>query len=664
MPCTFASIDAEIKAIEKAIKVFHRHKDDAAVLRKKESIVFLKKRRNRLAPVSRLPPELLSEIFEHMEQHIHGDRRWHHYALLPYPSRRWKNGIHICSDWRTIALDTPHLWSVVASTYSEEKLRFYLHYSKRHQLRVLLDEPYCCEHVVTLLQQFLHISELAIYGSEELWEAILPFLSLNFPVLSVASLKLSDGRRKIFMSESVVWNLLQSLKGLCLRGMSGIQWTSLHLNSLLTLEIDDFNVAHFYPIIDACPHLQQILFCSYLSIPPEYSTLSRQVSMPSLRSLSLSLPGPFCEQVLKCLVLQDDISLHLSCIIDNRGSTIPCQLFSILPEEIELYISISLDNYYDPPKSAVFFTASSSSFRSVSMKVKWDSPNRNIEEARFIAVTLTEPIIDRAISFKFSGSCGTRSQIWDDFLIRMPKLQTLHVECWPDYNYDDPAYIRCLVDVLTSGIFPSLRILYWEQFKSGGMLKGKSRLRKKLKQMIRHRADAGNPLDGVIVEVGFCPIFQYYSTPDINSPEGSLRQKLSRVGEVAFQAPIKNLDYVTTSISLHIVNDSEQSCMMLQTACIPTMTITTLAVNWTLHPDHQRRNVIQVNDDAADLPAIKSPPVAVTFRFIVDSEVLSILLQTYGLFACVSESDKYPSKAHSLLASNMASEGIRVIRPL
>ncbi|TDL17419.1 hypothetical protein BD410DRAFT_794380 [Rickenella mellea] len=95
--------------------------------------------------------------------------------------------------------------------------------------------------------------------------------------------------------------MLPSLRRLSLVGMSGVPWKDIHLNDLLSLEIEGFDAANFYPIIDACPNLEQIRLRGYTSISPEYSTLSRRICMPSLRTLSLSLPASFCEQVIRCL---------------------------------------------------------------------------------------------------------------------------------------------------------------------------------------------------------------------------------------------------------------------------------------------------------------------------------------------------------------------------
>ena len=79
-----------------------RQKIDDEINSLQASIVALKFRRNALAPISRLSPETLAEIF----------------SLLP--SSLWNQEFghlerirvaHVCSRWRGIALNQPRLWS-------------------------------------------------------------------------------------------------------------------------------------------------------------------------------------------------------------------------------------------------------------------------------------------------------------------------------------------------------------------------------------------------------------------------------------------------------------------------------------------------------------------------------------------------------------------------
>lgn|SRR6266850_764703 len=67
-----------------------------------ESTRAAKYRRNALAPVSRLPPEILTEIFSILSSSA-GDDGFSHWVWLHVP--------HVCHNWRETALNCPHLWN-------------------------------------------------------------------------------------------------------------------------------------------------------------------------------------------------------------------------------------------------------------------------------------------------------------------------------------------------------------------------------------------------------------------------------------------------------------------------------------------------------------------------------------------------------------------------
>ena len=81
----YAHIQKEIQALEAAIRA-------------------LKVRHNTLSSISRLPPELLSRIFESVAR---GEDNIRMKNLEP----RWIGVSHVCSHWRHVALENPRLWS-------------------------------------------------------------------------------------------------------------------------------------------------------------------------------------------------------------------------------------------------------------------------------------------------------------------------------------------------------------------------------------------------------------------------------------------------------------------------------------------------------------------------------------------------------------------------
>ncbi|TCD68955.1 hypothetical protein EIP91_009345 [Steccherinum ochraceum] len=72
-----------------------------------QKLLSLRVQSNRLLPVGRLPPEILSKIFLHC-------RDVSDTAYFPSNSAyRWTFITHVCHYWREVGLSTPHLWSVI-----------------------------------------------------------------------------------------------------------------------------------------------------------------------------------------------------------------------------------------------------------------------------------------------------------------------------------------------------------------------------------------------------------------------------------------------------------------------------------------------------------------------------------------------------------------------
>ncbi|KAF9564267.1 hypothetical protein CPC08DRAFT_685438 [Agrocybe pediades] len=79
---------------------------DSKIKQYEKEILALKTQRNTYAPISRLPPELITRIFECCKE------------VESMPSRlqyqkppRWIPCSHVCRLWRTIALNSPTLWT-------------------------------------------------------------------------------------------------------------------------------------------------------------------------------------------------------------------------------------------------------------------------------------------------------------------------------------------------------------------------------------------------------------------------------------------------------------------------------------------------------------------------------------------------------------------------
>ncbi|KAJ8517948.1 hypothetical protein ONZ45_g4959 [Pleurotus djamor] len=89
---TLAEVDQKIKFLQEDIRVLQRY------------------RNARYSLVSRLPPEIISRIFEEMAFAIPKTSHWN---LPKTPHRYWLSVTQVCHLWRKIAIDSPRLWTLV-----------------------------------------------------------------------------------------------------------------------------------------------------------------------------------------------------------------------------------------------------------------------------------------------------------------------------------------------------------------------------------------------------------------------------------------------------------------------------------------------------------------------------------------------------------------------
>lgn len=79
---------------------------DSEVQRLNDLICSLKSRRNSLCPISRLPPEVLSEVFLDLADQLQAQDRFK-------VDFKWVSVAHVCRLWRNIALQHGRLWGKV-----------------------------------------------------------------------------------------------------------------------------------------------------------------------------------------------------------------------------------------------------------------------------------------------------------------------------------------------------------------------------------------------------------------------------------------------------------------------------------------------------------------------------------------------------------------------
>ncbi|EAU87508.2 hypothetical protein CC1G_11727 [Coprinopsis cinerea okayama7 len=154
---------------------------DAQIFALERQILELKRKRNELAYISRLPPELMASIFKQYRHSTTGIR--------------WIKGTtHVCRLWRQIALDCPPLWSHMGTSMKSDCLEAMLDRSKQSALRIdvrvttrLPPAP-----VVEALKQPSRLREVRLQGPPILLSKLVAPWSGPMPALKSLHVRASD----------------------------------------------------------------------------------------------------------------------------------------------------------------------------------------------------------------------------------------------------------------------------------------------------------------------------------------------------------------------------------------------------------------------------------------------------------------------------------------
>jgi hypothetical protein len=90
---------------------------DSEIRRLNDTVCSLKSRRNSLCPVSRLPPEVLSEVFLVSAEQLQAQHRFK-------VDFSWISVAHVCRLWRHIALQHGRLWGKIDMTRPDRTTAF------------------------------------------------------------------------------------------------------------------------------------------------------------------------------------------------------------------------------------------------------------------------------------------------------------------------------------------------------------------------------------------------------------------------------------------------------------------------------------------------------------------------------------------------------------
>ncbi|TFK64151.1 hypothetical protein BDN72DRAFT_846861 [Pluteus cervinus] len=98
---------------EGAIIALARDKIDAKIAELEEGIRALRHERNRLSPISRFPPEVMTQIFFWIQQLYLGRFYSSKEDRYLWQYRQWTRVTHVSQHWRQVALSSKALWNII-----------------------------------------------------------------------------------------------------------------------------------------------------------------------------------------------------------------------------------------------------------------------------------------------------------------------------------------------------------------------------------------------------------------------------------------------------------------------------------------------------------------------------------------------------------------------
>ena len=294
------AIDDEITSLEQSIK---------------ESIRVLESRRNALAPISSLPPEILAAIFS---------------SLSPSANKgafrlKWIYFSHVCRQWRETALNYPHLWSHInSSKLAPAAIPKMLARAKMAPLHLEVNFTEWRRKQIDAFERQLeerisHTRHLKVSGP---LQTVLKRLVSSAPTLEFLSLS-HKSRQSASSLDVIPVNLFNditpSLTSLEVDGCD-ISWKLPLLKGLKTLKIGLINpparpkLEDWLDALDEMPQLESLHLqhATPSATAQLMSEPSRTVTFPFLTKLHISASPKNCALALAHLVMPALTSLHVN----------------------------------------------------------------------------------------------------------------------------------------------------------------------------------------------------------------------------------------------------------------------------------------------------------------------------------------------------------------
>ncbi|KAL0563314.1 hypothetical protein V5O48_018757, partial [Marasmius crinis-equi] len=328
--------DPQVKLIDERIGRAEEEVRHAA-----EELRKLKSERNILAPISRLPTEIMSIILGYCISHR--STGW------PYKIT-WLSATHVCRQWRSVALNSASIWSHI--DFSRPELaREMIERSRAAPLDVVATHPVLISRVFEVLKEAIsnvgRLRTLVLHATHYMPDQAGMFANLDEPAPLLQTLDIT-GRSLVTFPDNPFAGETPALRKLKITGFH-FPWATSLLKNLTTLILQD---PHEEPLVNhcgRCPTTKQLVEALQQMTELETLELSNSlplhtsakpvpryvVELPKLRRLRLVGTLRNCNELLQNITFPASAAVHLTCksfLIPSPGDQYAIALFNTLSQ--------------------------------------------------------------------------------------------------------------------------------------------------------------------------------------------------------------------------------------------------------------------------------------------------------------------------------------------
>ena len=349
---------------------------DKQISKHEKSVITLKTLRNTFSPISKLPTEILCQIFYFFQES-------RHFVL------NWIQVTYVCRQWRAVALNSPNLWTNLPLGYGHWT-SVMLERSKRTSLTIKVDFSNRASNTINHLESaFHHVDRFKVLSLEHADPSLLRDLVLKLPksaprlnslVISVYHSQFSETfpERDFASTCDLPEAMLCETENLHYVELKGCNpsWDSHLLSSLLHLKIEWVSKAarpttkQFLEMLKRMPNLESLELRDAIPIESSHS-VQEIIHLCRLHSLSLSSLSTEISNILRHITFPPTtrvkIVVDATLISDLNFSGMLSRLSSILASsnkkrgfDNELFIggtehSVQIQTYSKPQTQSDLF---------------------------------------------------------------------------------------------------------------------------------------------------------------------------------------------------------------------------------------------------------------------------------------------------------------------